>query len=130
MAAKALLRAPIVLIVDDEPELREMLADAFKAGGFEVFESGSGGDAKEIISRQPIDAMVSDLRMPGGGGIELLEWFKSRGGPIPPVILISGYSELSDDSLAELGAKGMFHKPFNMKEIVAKVRGLLTRFEP
>jgi DNA-binding response OmpR family regulator len=115
-----------VLIVDDEPDLREILVEEFESYGYAVTETGSGQAAKEILKREPIDLVVSDMRMPGMGGIDLLKWIRSLAKP-PAVIFISGYTELSEREFIEMGASALFLKPFKLKEVLLSAEQILTR---
>jgi CheY-like chemotaxis protein len=66
------LKDATVLVVDDEDELREIFVDEFRAIGAKVFEARQGVEALEILRREKIDVLLSDVRMPGGDGISLI----------------------------------------------------------
>lgn len=115
-----------ILLVDDEPELRNLIADGFQGRGYEVLTAGSAPEALKLLSASSgIECMVSDIRMPGMNGIDLLKEAKSLY-PKLKVILISGFADLSPAQAQELGATGLLEKPFPIKqliEMVSKIRG-------
>ncbi len=110
-----------ILIAEDEADLREFLADEFQLLGYRVLQAGSGAAAQALLATERIDVVLSDIRMPGGGGIELLEWLNAQEGEKPGVFFMTGYSDLTEDQVRASGAKGMFHKPFRITEILATV---------
>lgn len=116
-----MLEGKKVLIVDDEPDIREILLEEFKQEGATTFEAADGLDALTIIEANQVDAVVSDIRMPKKNGIELLKWIKARGAKAPLVVLFSGYSELSKEDAYHLGADALFGKPFDPQELVEQV---------
>ena len=113
-----------LLIVDDEPDLREVLALEFEMMGHEVSEASNGHEAYERILSESFDLILCDLRMPQGGGIELLERVQSMTGPRPAIILMTGLYDLDDRDLMKKGAFGVVSKPFNwtlIRELVGQL---------
>lgn len=115
-----------VLIAEDERDLREPLAMEFRALGCTVFEAGNGRQAFAIVQREKIDAVVSDIRMPGGDGIELLKNIKSLHQGFPVVMLITGFADLPRCEAYDLGAEAILSKPFDLDEIDAALNRILT----
>ena len=111
-----------ILIVDDEEMLREVIADSFKRMGCKVFEADGANSACEIIAHGQIDVVISDVRMPNGDGIQLLQWIAKLKGIHPLVIMISGFSDLTEVKAKEMGAVGLFHKPFHIKELIEEIK--------
>lgn len=107
-----------VLVVDDEPDLQELIAYEFKERGFETGTAGSVAEAIEALSREPVTAVVSDVRMPGGTGLDLLRRLKSAGRAAPIVVFVSAYSDLPIDETYAAGAEGLVGKPFDRRELV------------
>ena len=64
--------APRILVVDDEPSMREMLRIVLRRDGYEVLVAKSGAEAIDVLRQQPVDLLLSDIRMPGTGGVEVL----------------------------------------------------------
>lgn len=122
-----------LLLVDDEPDLREILKDEFEAEGYIVTEANSGKQALEHLKSQTFDIVVSDIRMPELSGVELLDTLRARDPKIPPVVLITGFADITTDEAYDKGAYAIFAKPFNISEIITSVKRALSpeaqRFE-
>lgn len=117
-AKKKLLDGKKLLVVDDEVDLREIISEDFEMMGAEVFSAENGRVAFEIAQRVLPDAIVSDIRMPGGDGIELLKSVRSEmPSPQPRVFLITGFADVTVDQAKEMGAQGMLPKPFNLRQL-------------
>jgi CheY-like chemotaxis protein len=110
----------LILVVDDEADLREVIVDEFKCLGAEVYAAASGDEALALCNSLNIRVVISDIRMPGMSGVDLLRHLRSRGKQ-PQVILISGYSDYTEESLQALGAFAVLHKPFNFDDLLAYV---------
>lgn len=107
-----------ILIVDDETALAEAVKKILELQNFDVKTAASGGAAKNLIALESFDLVLSDIRMPQISGIELLHFIKKTK-PDTPVVLMTGFNELSDaKEAAELGAKGFLSKPFQEKELL------------
>jgi DNA-binding response OmpR family regulator len=116
-----------VLVVDDEPAIRESLAYALGRDGFEVLEAGSLREARERWERA--DLLILDLMLPDGSGIELLGWLRQRSRV--PVLILSSRGDETDRVVGlELGADDYVVKPFSPREVVARVRAVLRRVRP
>jgi two-component system response regulator HydG len=111
------LPRPRVLVVDDNPEMARMLCDGL-AEGYDAFPESSGRQAIERVSKEPFDAVVTDLRMPDADGLEVLA--ASRGvAPERPVIVMTAFSAV--DSAVESIRQGAYHyltKPFKVDELL------------
>lgn len=106
-----------VLLVDDEPELRRVLRRSLVRAGFEVVEASHGRAALELARQSSFDVVISDVRMPCMGGLELLERLMLEE-PELPVVLISGSSELpSRQSAVDIGAFDYLSKPIGLVDI-------------
>ena len=114
---------PRVLIVDDEPDLRELLRLELEAHGWQVEEAANGHDAWRLLQSRDVDVVLTDLRMPGGSGLELVEKLRERGAPPPEIFLMSGYADVSLEQTRALGAHPLLAKPFDF-EGVARTLGL------
>jgi DNA-binding response OmpR family regulator len=116
-----------VLVVDDEPDLRDMVAYEFELMGSRVFEAGDGDGALGIMESQKVDAVITDIRMSGCDGIHLLDDIRKRDARDPVVIFITAYdSDLSPFEAYHLGAEGIFAKPFSLKALVDNVQRALV----
>jgi two-component system, NtrC family, response regulator AtoC len=106
-----------VLLVDDEPELRRVLRRSLVRAGFEVVEAGHGRAALELARQSRFDVVISDVRMPCMGGLELLERLMLEE-PELPVVLMSGSSEVaSRQSAVDVGAFDYLSKPIGLVDI-------------
>ncbi|NUM87562.1 MAG: response regulator [Bdellovibrionales bacterium] len=102
-----------ILIVDDEPDLREILCDGFALRGAEVASASNAEQALEALRLQEFDLVISDVRMPKGGGMRILEGLPELGKTHLPVVLVTGFSDVSENDALQKGAKIMIAKPFD-----------------
>ncbi len=118
-----------VLIVDDEPIVREVVVRYLKREGYETLEAGDGDDARALLEREQPDLVVLDVMLPGMDGLELCRWIRSRSAL--PVILLTARGEEADRIVGlELGADDYVTKPFSPRELAARVRTVLRRSAP
>ena len=115
-----------ILVVDDEPVIREYLTDMLRIERFTPVSAGSGSEALAMLEKMAVQAVISDIMMPGMSGMELLVQVKQRYDNLP-VILITGYSGkfASQDAVAA-GADGYFQKPFKNVELIRTLRAVLN----
>lgn len=115
-----------VLVVDDDADARWLAGDALVEHGFEVTEAGDGQEAKVQIEARPPDLVVLDLGLPGIGGLDVLKWLRAICDV--PVIVLTGRGAQSDRVVGlELGADDYVVKPFDGRELVARVNAVLRR---
>jgi DNA-binding response OmpR family regulator len=118
-----------VLVVDDEPTIREIVAGYLERDGYRTLEAADGNRARELLERDPPDLVVLDVMLPGADGLELCRWIRSRSRL--PVIMLTARGEESDRIVGlELGADDYVTKPFSPRELAARVRTVLRRAEP
>jgi two-component system OmpR family response regulator len=118
---------PKVLIVDDEPEIRALLRAGLEAEGFGVVEAATGAEAQGHLDRQPIALMTLDLKLGGEDGLKLARDFRARRNT--PIIMITGKGDPIDRVVGlELGADDYISKPFLMREVIARIRAVLRRY--
>lgn len=110
-----------ILIVDDEDLIREILSEAFVLFGAQVDSADSGNEALKKIQAQKYDLILTDIRMPNGDGIFLLESIKNLPGPKPMLFVCSAYNDLSDEKIIDLGIIQIFTKPFELNALLAAV---------
>lgn len=115
-----------VLVVDDEPIVREVLGRYLEREGYEVGVAVDGEEAIERFSESPPDLVVLDLMMPKVDGAGVLEWIRRRART--PVIMLTARGEETDRVVGlEMGADDYVPKPFSPREVVARVRAVLRR---
>ena len=117
-----------VLVVDDEPMVREVVGRYLAREGFTVAEAADGPAAIEAVDSFRPDLVVLDVMLPGKSGFDVLRTIRLRGDAAPPVILLTARVEETDRVLGlELGADDYVVKPFSPRELVARVRTVLRR---
>jgi DNA-binding response OmpR family regulator len=118
-----------VLVVDDEPTIREIVVKYLARDGFRTLEAADGDRARELVQAERPDLVVLDVMLPGTDGLELCRWIRS--GSHLPVIMLTARGEESDRIIGlELGADDYVTKPFSPRELAARVRTVLRRSEP
>ncbi len=120
--------ARTILVVDDEPTLRETLAENLEMEGFRVVTAADGRQALERFHQSQPDLVVLDLMLPELSGIEVCREIR-RGSGVPILMLTARDSELDKVVGLELGADDYVTKPFGLRELLARVRALLRRSE-
>jgi CheY-like chemotaxis protein len=114
-----------VLIVDDEPAVRDLIALVVATGGREPVRVGSVPEALDELERRPVELVVTDLDMPVGGGLDLLAELSSRPSA-PPSLVVTGTGDESALRAASLlGAREVIGKPFGFFELRRAVERIL-----
>jgi two-component system KDP operon response regulator KdpE len=117
---------PIVLVIDDEIQIRRFLRAGFELNGFTVHEAGTGAEAIRSATLQPIDLVIVDLGLPDMDGSEVVERIRAWSS-VPIIVLSVRSDEPQKVKLLELGADDYVVKPFGMAELLARVRVALRR---
>jgi DNA-binding response OmpR family regulator len=118
-----------VLVVDDEPRIRSMLKRYLTGEGFKVSEAADGAGLREVLDREPADLVLLDLVMPGEDGLTLARKIRSRSDI--PIIMLTGKGDLIDRVVGlETGADDYITKPFELREVLARIRTILRRTGP
>jgi two-component system response regulator MprA len=116
-----------LLVVDDDPSVREALALVLDLNGFEVTTAGDGREAIRTVSTAPPDALILDVLMPGLDGLEVCRRLRAAGDRTP-VLMLTARAEVSDRVAGlEAGADDYLVKPFAREELIARLRALLRR---
>ena len=117
------------LVVDDDGKLQKLLREFLEGYGYEVFSSLDGNDMAQKLERTKPDVVVLDIMLPGKDGLELLK--EIRGFSSVPVIMLTARGEDTDRIVGlELGADDYLPKPFNPRELVARIRAVMRRHSP
>jgi DNA-binding response OmpR family regulator len=118
-----------VLVVDDEPIVREVVVRYLAREGYRTLEAGDGETARAAIETAGPDLVVLDVMLPGTDGLELCRWIRSSSDL--PVIMLTARGEEADRIVGlELGADDYVTKPFSPRELAARVRTVLRRAAP
>ena len=116
-----------VLVVDDDPPLRRMLARTLAAEGYEVFVAGDGGAALVSVERTVPDVIVLDVAMPGLDGLTVARRLRGKGLPTPILMLTARDAVPDRVAGLEAGADDYLVKPFAVQELIARLRALTRR---
>ena len=118
-----------VLVVDDEPIVREVVVRYLQREGYKTLEAADGNRARELVERDEPNLVVLDLMLPGMDGLALCRWIRSTSQL--PVIMLTARGEEADRIVGlELGADDYVTKPFSPRELAARVRSVLRRSGP
>jgi DNA-binding response OmpR family regulator len=120
--------ARTILVVDDEPTLRETLAEKLEMDGFRVLTAADGRQALDRFHQSQPDLVILDLMLPELSGIEVCRVIRRESG-VPILMLTARDSELDKVVGLELGADDYVTKPFGLRELLARVRALIRRSE-
>jgi DNA-binding response OmpR family regulator len=121
--------SPVVLVVDDEPELRSLLAEYFGRHGFTVRTVPDAAAARAAVAEQAPALAILDINMPGENGLSLARWLRESHPRIGLVMLTTAGESVDRIVGLELGADDYLPKPFEMRELLARVRAVLRRAE-
>lgn len=114
-----------ILVVDDEEDLREILRFELEDQGYNVLEAKGVDDALLTLSQNPVDIVISDIRMPEKSGVELLKKLRENHYSTPPLVFMSGFADISTSKAFDLGAAGVFSKPIDMSALLKHVKSTL-----
>jgi two-component system phosphate regulon response regulator OmpR len=116
-----------LLIVDDEPELRGLLAEYFGRHGFVVRTAAGAAEARAQVAQQPPALALLDIHMPGENGLALARWLREAHAGVAIVMLTTASEPVDRIVGLELGADDYVGKPFELRELLARVRAVLRR---
>lgn len=116
-----------ILVVDDEPGMRDMLVDTLTLAGHSAASATDGFDALKVIRAEKFDLIISDVNMPKMNGFELLENLRDHN-DMTPVILLTARADRSDVTTGlKFGADDYVTKPFGLEELTLRVAAILRR---
>ena len=115
-----------VLAVDDDPSVRQMIADYLGDNDIQVTVAASGNEIASAMARQTIDLVILDLKLPGEDGMQIARELRAESDV--PIIIVTGRKDEADRVMGlELGADDYLTKPFSPRELLARIRALLRR---
>lgn len=118
-----------ILVVDDETNIRELVATYLKREGYETIEAADGDQALALVRTQNPALVILDIMLPGRDGLDVCRTLRRDGGP--PIIMLTAKSDEVDRVVGlELGADDYVAKPFSPRELVARVKAVLRRVAP
>lgn len=120
-------RTPKLLVVDDDPRLRDLLRRYLGENGFQVFVADNGVTMNRLCLRERFDALILDLMMPGEDGLQILRRLREQK-DMTPIIMLTARGEDVDRIVGlEMGADDYIPKPFNPRELLARIHAVLRR---
>lgn len=118
----------VVLVVDDEHDIREVLDDYLTAKGFLVLQAEDGKTMREQLQQQPTDLVLLDINLPGEDGLSLARYLRDQFNSIG-IIMVTGSGDVIDRVVGlEMGADDYIAKPFDLREVLARVKSVLRRY--
>jgi two-component system response regulator ResD len=115
-----------ILVVDDEPIVRDVVVRYLRRDGYQTREAATGDEAREILEAETPELVVLDVMLPGTDGLELCRWIRARSDL--PVIMLTARGDETDRIVGlELGADDYVTKPFSPRELAVRVRTVLRR---
>ncbi len=120
---------PHILVVDDDRRIRNLLQAYLMENGFRISVAASAAEARERMRIVAFDLVVLDIMMPGETGLSFTEWLRGEGNAVP-VLMLSALAEANDRIAGlETGSDDYLAKPFEPRELLLRIRGLLKRQE-
>jgi len=121
-----------VLVVDDEPDIRDLMRVTLEGAGFRVLQAGHADDARKLLNAERPDLLLLDWMLPGRSGLELAQQLKQSSKTRSlPIIMVSARGEEEDRVKGlDTGADDYIAKPFSPREMVARVNAVLRRSRP
>lgn len=115
-----------ILIVDDDQDIRSLLADFLESNGLRTFQAGDGDEMRALLRQQPIDLLVLDLNLPGTSGLDLCREIRTESSL--PIIMLTAKTLPIDRVVGlEIGADDYVCKPFEPLELLSRIRTVLRR---
>jgi excisionase family DNA binding protein len=116
---------PVVLVVDDDPQVRELVRINLELEGYSVLEAGSAEEGMQALEDESPNMILLDVMMPQVDGWEMLQRVQERFGPGGiPVVMFSGKAEAVEEA-ASRGAQGFIGKPFDLQRLIEQTKSLL-----
>ena len=122
-------RTPKLLVVDDDPRLRDLLRRYLGENGFQVFVADNGVTMNRLWLRERFDALILDLMMPGEDGLQILRRLREQKDTTPIIMLTARGSETDRVKGLNAGADDYIVKPFMPRELIARIQAVLRRYQ-
>jgi two-component system OmpR family response regulator len=122
--------SPLILVVDDEPGVRDLISDALNLVGLSSITAAHGMEALAKLRDNQIDLLILDINMPTMDGYEVLERMNQQGSKTPVIVLTARLDREDTKRAFELGADDFVRKPFGIEELTLRVNAILRRSQP
>ena len=119
--------SPLILVVDDEPSVRDLISDALNLAGYNSISAAHGLEALTKLRENQIDLMILDINMPNMDGYEVLQRMREQGSKKPVIVLTARLDREDTKRAFELGADDFVRKPFGIEELTLRVNAILKR---
>ena len=116
---------PLVLVVDDDADIREAITDLLEVNGYRVAVARNGAEGLERLAGERPDAILLDLAMPVMGGAQFAEELRRRGGGDIPIVVVS--AEGNPKRAAQMGAQAYIAKPFEIEDLLTQVASITSK---
>ncbi|MEQ1659544.1 MAG: response regulator, partial [Hylemonella sp.] len=120
-------RTDKILVVDDDARIRDLLRRYLTQEGFEVFQAEDGKSLTRILLRETVDLIVLDLMMPGEDGLSICRRLRAANDKTPIIMLTAKVEDVDRIVGLEVGADDYLGKPFNPRELLARINAVLRR---
>jgi DNA-binding response OmpR family regulator len=122
----ALTATAHIVVCDDEPDIRDIVAEYLASHGYVVMQADAGPVLREIVNNHPVDIVILDIRMPGEDGLSLARYLREHSDVA--IIMLTGSAEIVDRVVGlEIGADDYVAKPVDLRELLARVKAVLRR---
>jgi DNA-binding response OmpR family regulator len=118
---------PVLLVVDDEPRILSALQRCLRREGYEIVVAGDAAAALRTLRSRRIDALLTDHKMPGGTGLDLIREVAAEWPEMPRFLLTGWGAEIAPEELRQLGIRALVPKPWNDAELKSRLREALGR---
>ena len=121
------MQQPLIAVVEDEEALREAVAEYLSGRGFQVTPCADASEYRTLVESQAVDVALLDIAMPGEDGLSLARWIRSKG-PRPGIIFATAAGMTVDRIVGlEIGADDYVVKPYDLRELLARIKSVLRR---
>ena len=114
-----------ILVVDDDVALCEIMAEELGDEGFDVSKAYSGNQALMFLANNKTDIVLTDIKMPDGTGIDLVKAIAKMNPELPQVFMMTGFADISDNELINMGAKAVYKKPVPIDKLLDQLSKVL-----
>ena len=110
------------LLVDDEKDICDILEFKLNLLGFKCHSAYTGNEAIDLCKETDYDLIISDIRMPEGSGIDLIDFLKTKNTKLPAIIFLTGHTVMTESQLKELGVLEILEKPIDFEKLLSCVK--------